>query len=96
MAFEAAATVLRADADDPTPVLGYLLESKSRSRPSEGRPRPLGASRLVDWHGACSVSYAPCVSDAMAAGKPVARKQKIDELMAVFARYGCMGGQASG
>jgi len=37
-----------------------------------------------------------CVSDAMAAGKPVARKQKIDELMEVFARYGCMGGRAAG
>jgi DNA-binding FrmR family transcriptional regulator len=37
-----------------------------------------------------------CVSDAMAARKPVARKQKIDELMEVFARYGCMGGRAAG
>jgi DNA-binding FrmR family transcriptional regulator len=37
-----------------------------------------------------------CVSDAMAAGKPVARKQKLDELMEVFARYGCMGGRAAG
>jgi DNA-binding FrmR family transcriptional regulator len=37
-----------------------------------------------------------CVSDALAAGKPVARKQKIDELMQVFSRYGCMGGRAAG
>ncbi len=37
-----------------------------------------------------------CVSEAMAAGKPVARKQKLDELMEVFARYGCMGGRAAG
>lgn len=37
-----------------------------------------------------------CVSDAMATGKPVARKQKIDELMQVFSRYGCMGGRAAG
>lgn len=34
-----------------------------------------------------------CVSDAMAAGKAAERKQKIDELMQVFSRYGCMGGR---
>jgi DNA-binding FrmR family transcriptional regulator len=32
-----------------------------------------------------------CVSDAIATGKPGERKQKIDELMEVFARYGCLG-----
>lgn len=32
-----------------------------------------------------------CVSSAMASGKPAARKQKLDELMQVFSRYGCMG-----
>lgn len=32
-----------------------------------------------------------CVSAAMATGKPAERKQKLDELMAVFARYGCLG-----
>lgn len=37
-----------------------------------------------------------CVSEAMAAGKPVARKQKLDELMEVFACCGCMGGRAAG
>jgi DNA-binding FrmR family transcriptional regulator len=36
-----------------------------------------------------------CVSAAMASGKSVARKQKIDELMEVFARYGCMGGRGA-
>lgn len=34
-----------------------------------------------------------CVSSAMASGKPAERKQKIDELMQVFSRYGCMGGR---
>jgi len=29
-----------------------------------------------------------CVSDALASGKPAERRQKIDELMDVFARYG--------
>ena len=29
-----------------------------------------------------------CVSDALATGKPAERRQKIDELMDVFARYG--------
>jgi DNA-binding FrmR family transcriptional regulator len=32
-----------------------------------------------------------CVSAAMSAGKPAERKQKIDELMEVFSRYGCLG-----
>lgn len=32
-----------------------------------------------------------CVSDVMASGKPIVRKQKLDELMAVFTRYGCLG-----
>jgi DNA-binding FrmR family transcriptional regulator len=32
-----------------------------------------------------------CVSAAMASGKPTERKQKLDELMQVFSRYGCMG-----
>ena len=32
-----------------------------------------------------------CVSAAIASGKPAERKQKIDELMQVFSRYGCMG-----
>ncbi len=34
-----------------------------------------------------------CVSEAMSSGKPAARKQKVDELMQVFSRYGCMGGR---
>jgi CsoR family transcriptional regulator, copper-sensing transcriptional repressor len=34
-----------------------------------------------------------CVSAAMASAKPAERKQKIDELMQVFSRYGCMGGR---
>jgi DNA-binding FrmR family transcriptional regulator len=34
-----------------------------------------------------------CVSAAMASGKPVERKQKIDELIQVFSRYCCMGGR---
>lgn len=38
-----------------------------------------------------------CVASALAAGKPAERKQKIDELMEVFARYGCLGeGRESG
>ncbi|MEN9578425.1 MAG: hypothetical protein RJA70_1434 [Pseudomonadota bacterium] len=32
-----------------------------------------------------------CVTNAMATGKPAERKQKLDELLAVFARYGCLG-----
>lgn len=32
-----------------------------------------------------------CVTAAMSSGKPAERKQKIDELMQVFSRYGCMG-----
>ena len=32
-----------------------------------------------------------CVTDAMATGKPAEREQKINELMEVFARYGCLG-----
>lgn len=32
-----------------------------------------------------------CVTAAMSSGKPAERKQKIDELMRVFSRYGCMG-----
>jgi DNA-binding FrmR family transcriptional regulator len=32
-----------------------------------------------------------CVSDAMATGKLAERKRKLDELMDVFARYGCLG-----
>jgi len=32
-----------------------------------------------------------CVSAAIASGKPAERKQKLDELMQVFSRYGCMG-----
>jgi CsoR family transcriptional regulator, copper-sensing transcriptional repressor len=37
-----------------------------------------------------------CVSDVMASGGRADRKQKIDELMDVFARYGCLGGRALG
>ena len=33
------------------------------------------------------------VSAAMASGKPAERQQKIDELMQVFSRCGCMGGR---
>jgi DNA-binding FrmR family transcriptional regulator len=33
-----------------------------------------------------------CVSDAFTAGKPKERKQKIDELMDVFTKFGCLGG----
>ena len=32
-----------------------------------------------------------CIADALAAGKPSARKQKLDELMKVLSRYGCLG-----
>ncbi|HKO90913.1 MAG TPA: metal-sensitive transcriptional regulator [Polyangiaceae bacterium] len=32
-----------------------------------------------------------CVAEVMASGKPSERKQKIDELMEVFARYGWLG-----
>jgi hypothetical protein len=31
------------------------------------------------------------VTEAMATGKPAERKQKLDELMEVFARYGGLG-----
>lgn len=34
-----------------------------------------------------------CVSAVMAAGKPAERRRKLDELMEVFARYGCLGGR---
>ena len=37
-----------------------------------------------------------CVSAALAAGKPAQRKQKIDELMEVFARYSGIGGRSAG
>lgn len=37
-----------------------------------------------------------CVSEAMAAGNPVARQQKIDELMQVSSRCGYMGRGAAG
>ena len=33
-----------------------------------------------------------CVSAAFAAGKAAERKRKIDELMDVFTRFGCLGG----
>ena len=33
-----------------------------------------------------------CVADAFASGKAAERKRKIDELMDVFTRFGCMGG----
>lgn len=32
-----------------------------------------------------------CVSNVLSSGEPAERKQKIDELMQVFSRYGCMG-----
>jgi DNA-binding FrmR family transcriptional regulator len=32
-----------------------------------------------------------CVADVMASGKPAERKQKIEELMEVFARFGSLG-----
>jgi DNA-binding FrmR family transcriptional regulator len=35
-----------------------------------------------------------CVSEVIASGKPAERKQKIDELMQVFSRYGCLGAQS--
>jgi DNA-binding FrmR family transcriptional regulator len=35
-----------------------------------------------------------CVSAAMTSGKPAERKQKLDELVEVFARYGCLGGRS--
>ena len=35
-----------------------------------------------------------CVSQALASGKPAESKQKIDELMEVFARYGRLGGRS--
>lgn len=33
-----------------------------------------------------------CVSEALVSGKAADRKQKLDELMEVFARYGSLGG----
>ncbi len=33
-----------------------------------------------------------CVSSALTAGRPKERKQKLDELMDVFTRFGCLGG----
>jgi DNA-binding FrmR family transcriptional regulator len=35
-----------------------------------------------------------CVAEVFASGKPVERKQKIDELMQVFGRYACLGASA--
>lgn len=32
-----------------------------------------------------------CVTAVLADGKPIERKQKLDELMQVFSRFGCMG-----
>lgn len=32
-----------------------------------------------------------CVTDAMACGKPAERKRTLDELVEVFARFGCLG-----
>jgi DNA-binding FrmR family transcriptional regulator len=32
-----------------------------------------------------------CVADVLATGKPSDRKQKMDELMQVFSRHGCLG-----
>jgi DNA-binding FrmR family transcriptional regulator len=32
-----------------------------------------------------------CVSEVLASGKSSERKQKIDELLELFARYGCLG-----
>jgi DNA-binding FrmR family transcriptional regulator len=37
-----------------------------------------------------------CMSDAMATGKPAERRRKVDELMEVFARYGCLGKRSLG
>ena len=37
-----------------------------------------------------------CVSDVLASGNPRERKQKVDELMQVFSRYGCLGARSSG
>lgn len=34
-----------------------------------------------------------CVSEALASGTPAERKRKLDELMQVFSKYGCMGGR---
>ena len=34
-----------------------------------------------------------CVSDAIASGRPKERKQKVDELMEVFARFARIGGR---
>ncbi len=34
-----------------------------------------------------------CVSDAIASGRPKQRREKIDELMQVFSRYGHMNGR---
>ena len=37
-----------------------------------------------------------CVTDVLASGKPAERKQKVNELMQVFSRYGCLGTRSSG
>ena len=37
-----------------------------------------------------------CVSEALASGRPTERKQKLDELMEVFARYGRLPGRSLG
>jgi len=37
-----------------------------------------------------------CVTEALTVGKPAERKQKIDELMEVFARYGGLNGRNLG
>ena len=37
-----------------------------------------------------------CVTEALTSGKPAERKQKLDELMEVFARYGGLGGRTLG
>src|SRR6187455_3453949 len=37
-----------------------------------------------------------CVSAVLASGNPAERKQKVDELMRVFSRYGRLGTRSSG
>jgi CsoR family transcriptional regulator, copper-sensing transcriptional repressor len=37
-----------------------------------------------------------CVSAVLASGNPAERKQKVDELMKVFSRYGRLGTRSSG
>jgi CsoR family transcriptional regulator, copper-sensing transcriptional repressor len=37
-----------------------------------------------------------CVSEVMMTGGGAARQKKLDELMQVFGRYGCLGGGSSG